>query len=219
MSAFPMQEKKDALQPNEQEVDLDAVWVKFRVWVYALLGGLILLAGGTWFYFNMKERAERTELEAQAILNGALDEQAILSLVERYPETDASAQALLLLAYRDYIQQNWGGMREFYQKLYERDGQRHPDLGAAALFGVGVSYEAERNWDKALESYALLTRTYPASYKAPEAKIAVARVHEARGEFDQARQLYENVLVSYPKSQWRAKVDQRLKILGAKTAQ
>jgi tetratricopeptide (TPR) repeat protein len=215
MSAFPMQEKKDALQPNEQEVDFDAIWAKLRIWVYGFLVALILLAAGIWFYFDLQNRAEAKELEAQKILNSAQDEQQMLSLVESYPQTDAASQALLLMAFREYTQQSWPKMREFYQKLYDRDSARRPDWAAAALYGIGVTYEAEKNWDKALEAYGMLSREYPKSYKAPEAMLASARVHEWMGDLEKARQIYENALTTYPESEWRVKAEQRLQLLGS----
>jgi outer membrane protein assembly factor BamD (BamD/ComL family) len=218
MSAFPMQEKKDVLQPNEQEVDLDAVWARFRVLIYSVLGLLVLAAAGVWFYFNLQKRAEAKEIEAQKILNTAMDEQTMVSLVDQFPQTDAASQALLLLAFREYTEQTWPAMRDYYQKLYDRDSARRPDWAAAALYGIGVTYEAEQNWDKALESYSMLSKNYPNSYKAPEAMLAVARVHEWKGEHEKARQVYENVQTTYPQSEWKAKAEQRLQLIGARAA-
>ena len=137
MSLLPIDEKKDALQPNEQEVDLDAAWRRVRSWVYVALGLLLAIAVGLSVYFHLKNREEETELAAQSMLVEAPNEAALQAVIEKYPSADAALQALMLLAFHKYEEGDWKSARESYQKVYEKAMPRQPDLAASGLFGVG----------------------------------------------------------------------------------
>ena len=213
MSLLPIDEKKDALQPNEQEVDLDAAWRRVRSWVYVALGLLLAVAVGLSVYFHLKNREEETELAAQSMLVEAPNEAALQAVIEKYPSADAALQALMLLAFHKYEEGDWKSARESYQKVYEKAMPRQPDLAASGLFGVGAAYEAEKNYGKSLEVYATLARQYPNSFKTVEAKMNEARVYELKGDLDKARKSYENIIVSYPRSEWKTRAEQRKKII------
>lgn len=217
MSILSAEDKRDALQPNEQEVDLDAVWKRVRGWVYAALGMALAVCIALAVYYHLQSEAEATELSAQSMLIEAPNEAALEIVVSRYPQSDAAIQALMLLGYRKFSQSDWKGSRENYQQVYEKASARHPDLAASGLFGVGASYEAEKNYDKSLESYAQLVRQFPNSFKVVEAKLGEARVLELKNDSAKALKAYENIIVSYPRSQWKSEAEQRKKIIESRT--
>jgi tetratricopeptide (TPR) repeat protein len=213
MSILSTEDTKDALQPNEREVDLDAVWRRVRGWIYAALGMALGVCIALAAYYHFQSEAAATELAAQSMLIQAPSEAALEIVVSKYPESDAAIQASMLLGYRKFSQSDWKGARESYQRVYEKAATRHPDLAASGLFGVGVSYEAEKNFDKSLESYAQLIRLYPKSFKAIEAKLGEARVFELKNDTAKAIRAYENIMVSHPRSQWKSEAEQRKKII------
>ena len=213
MDTFSTPSKSDALQPNEQEVDVQALWAKIRGWVIGAVVLLLLAGCGLWFYLYLERRQEKIELAAQSLLTTATDQQTLESIIQQYPQTDSAGQALILLGHGKCQQQDWDGARGYYQRLYERNNSKRSDLTASALFGIGVTYEAEKNWDKALEAYAQLTSSFPQSFKAVEAKLGAARVSELKGNNEKARQFYEDILVSDTQSVWKDEAERRLKML------
>ena len=94
MSILPTEVKQDALQPNEREVDLDAVWRRVRGWIYAAFGMILVVAVSFAVYFYLKNQQEQTELAAQSMLVEAPNEAALQLVIDRYPSTDAAIQAL-----------------------------------------------------------------------------------------------------------------------------
>ncbi len=216
MSLLPITPKKDVLQPNEQELDLDAVWRRVRSWTYVALGLLLAVAIGLAAYFYLKGQQEETEMAAQSMLIEAPSETALQAVTEKYPSTDAAVQALMLLAFHKFEGGDWKSARENFQKVYEKAAPRQPELAAAGLFGVGASYEAEKNYDKSLEVYARLVNQFPDSFKTVEAKMKEARIYELKGDSGKARKSYENIIVSYPSSEWKARAEQRNKMIGSR---
>jgi len=216
MSILPAENNKDVLQPNEQEVDLDAAWRRIRGWIYAALGLLLTAALAVSIHFQMKAGREETELAAQAMLIQAPNEGALEVVVQKYPSTDAATQARMLLAYYNYAQGDWNGARENYQAVYEQAAVRHPDLASAALFGIGMSYEAQKNFDKSIEAYHLLATRFPESFKAPESLMGEARIYEQKGDIQKARQTYENLIVKFPRSEWKNEAERRKAILSGR---
>jgi hypothetical protein len=178
MSILPAENNKDVLQPNEREVDLDAAWRKIRGWIYAALGLMLAGAVALSIHFRLKAQAEENELAAQTMLIQAPNEGALQVVIEKYPSTDAAIQGRMLLAYYNYSASDWKAARGNYQSVYEQAALRHPDLAAAALFGIGVSYEAEKQFDKSIEAYGLLVSRFPDSFKTAEAQMGEARVYE-----------------------------------------
>jgi TolA-binding protein len=217
MSLSPIEARKDVLQPNEQEVDLDVVWRRLRVWVFTVLGLLLVGAIATALYFHSQREKENAEIAAQTMLVEAPNEATLQAVIDKYPSSDAAIQALMLVAYYKYQNDDWKSARENYQKVYEKSASRQPDLAAAGLFGVGASYEAEKNYDKAIEAYGLLASRFPDSYKAVEAKMKEARVYELKGDIDKARKAYDNIIVTYPRSEWKSQAEQRKKLIEGRT--
>lgn len=216
MSLLPTDAAKDVLQPNEQAIDMDAMWARVRVWVYAGLVVILAVVAALFFYMRVKNQEEAAELAAQTMLIEATSESALQTLIETHPKSSAATQAMVLLAQQKYQETDWKTAREYYQKLYETAAMTYPDLAAAGLFGVGASYEAEKNYDKSLEAYTLMARQFPDSYKIVEAKLGEARIYELKNENDKAIRAYENIIVTYPSSPWKSEAEQRKKSIDAR---
>lgn len=213
MSVFSSGEEKDVLQPNEAEIDMNAVWRKVRPWFFGVLSVMVIVAFVIWIRINSQERKNAIEAKAQAILTSAVDEQTLEGLIAQYPNSDAATQALLLLASRKYQMGDWAGARGYYAKLASSPVGKQDDWVASAFFGEGMAWEAERKWDEAIGAFTRVTQMYPKSYKAPESKFAIGRVNEEKGDIVRARQVYEDVAVTYPQSAWKEEAQQRLKRL------
>ena len=62
---------------------------------------------------------------------------------------------------------------------------------------LAVNLEAQEKVDEALVNYQKIVAGYPASFSAPGALMAEARIYKARGKIDEAKRAYESVIGQY----------------------
>ena len=62
---------------------------------------------------------------------------------------------------------------------------------------LAVNLEAQEKTDEALAGYQKIVATYPASFSAPGALMAEARIYKAKGKLDEAKRAYESVIGQY----------------------
>lgn len=93
--------------------------------------------------------------------------------------------------------------------------QAHPtsELVPDALYFVGQSFSSE-NPDSALAYYRKVVKEYPTSSRAPAALYGLGLLAERRGDKATARDAYNQLLKSYPKSDEAALARDRLKAIG-----
>lgn len=93
--------------------------------------------------------------------------------------------------------------------------QAHPqsELVPDALYFIGQSFSSE-NPDSAATYYRRVVKEYPTSAKAPAALYGMGLLAERRGDKAGARDAYNQLLKSYPKSDEAALARDRLKAIG-----
>ena len=99
------------------------------------------------------------------------------------------------------------GLREMLQ-AYPKS-----DLVPDALYFVGQSFSSE-NPDSASAYYRKVVKEYPTSSRAPAALYGLGLLAERRGDKAGARDAYNQLLKSYPKSDEAALARDRLKAIG-----
>lgn len=99
------------------------------------------------------------------------------------------------------------GFREML-RVYP-NGERVPD----ALYFIGESFRTE-NADSAAAYYDQVAQTYPQSARAASALYNLGLLHERAKRTAAARDAYQRVVASYPKSDEAALARDRLKALG-----
>lgn len=99
------------------------------------------------------------------------------------------------------------GLREMLQ-AYPRS-----ELVPDALYFVGQSFSSE-NPDSASAYYRKVVKEYPTSSRAPAALYGLGLLAERRGDKAGARDAYNQLLKSYPKSDEAALARDRLKAIG-----
>jgi tetratricopeptide (TPR) repeat protein len=82
-------------------------------------------------------------------------------------------------------------LREFIDK-----NANHP-LIAGAWTSLGFTQQDQGKNDEALNTFQRVAATYPTSFAAPVALLAQARLYKVRGEMDQAKRLYEQVVSQF----------------------
>ena len=99
------------------------------------------------------------------------------------------------------------GLREMLQ-AYPKS-----ELVPDALYFVGQSFSTE-NPDSAAAYYRRVAKEYPTSSRAPAALYGLGLLAERRGDKTGAREAYNQLLKSYPKSDEAALARDRLKAIG-----
>ena len=87
------------------------------------------------------------------------------------------------------------------------------DLVPDALYFVGQSFSSE-NPDSAASYYRKVVKEYPTSSRAPAALYGLGLLAERHGDKAEARDAYNQLLKSYPKSDEAALARDRLKAIG-----
>lgn len=122
--------------------------------------------------------------------------EAYLKVAATHPKSSAGARALLLAAGSFFVE----GKYVEAQTQFERFRREHSDspFVGEALLGIGACLDAEGKAREAITTYKDLIAHHPGDVVLPQAKFALARLHEAQNEPDQARNLYEEVERTVP---------------------
>lgn len=88
--------------------------------------------------------------------------------------------------------------RRAFQEVFESDQQG--DLADNALFWIGETYFAAKDYANALRFYARVTNDYADENKAPDALFKAALTHERTGDLALARKTLQQVIDRYPYS-------------------
>jgi len=117
--------------------------------------------------------------------------QAYLKVAAEYPKTKAGARALLLAAGNLFAEGKYAEARTQFERFRREQGDS--PFAGEALLGMGACWDAQGDTRKAMTAYKDLIDRRPGDYVLPQARFALARLHEAQNELEQARNLYEEV--------------------------
>lgn len=88
--------------------------------------------------------------------------------------------------------------RRAFQEVFEADS--HGDLADNALFWIGETYFAAKDYVNATRFYARVTNEYADQNKAPDALLKTALTQERMGDLALARKTLQQVIDRYPYS-------------------
>ncbi|HEX2122146.1 MAG TPA: tol-pal system protein YbgF [Thermoanaerobaculia bacterium] len=91
-----------------------------------------------------------------------------------------------------------GEARQAFQSVYDADPAG--DLADNALFWIGETYFAAKDYNNALRFYARVTNDYADQNKAPDALYKTALAQERTGDLALARKTLQQVIERYPYS-------------------
>lgn len=183
-----------------------------------------LVAGAGWFWIASQQRRSLTvyadamtraqasqgpevspELKAAAIrdLEAALQE---------YPSAADAPRAAYQLGNLKYSIQQYSPARASYEIALVKGGT--DTVRTLAEAGIGYTWEAEKNYGKAAQTYeAALARLKPAEFMHEELLLDLARVQELAGRKDDAVRTYRRVLEN-PKARRTDEVKTKLARMG-----
>lgn len=98
--------------------------------------------------------------------------------------------------------------RQQFELVLESDPSG--DLADNALFWIGETYFAARDYVNAMRFYARVTNEYPDQNKAPDALLKTALAHERTGDLALARTTLQQVVERYPYSSSASSAKQEL---------
>lgn len=112
-------------------------------------------------------------------------------VAQEFPGTSAGERALLLAAGTLFTENKFAEARNEFSKFVQ-DRPQSP-FAATAAYGVACCLEAEHKQDEALAAYQNLSVRYPNSGVLDDAKLATARIYEAKKQPELALRIYDEL--------------------------
>jgi len=181
--------------------------IRIVYWLAAfIILGVVLV--GTAAY--KARHTSKVELASQEIFRARTIEELSKAL-EAAPAADLSATARLKLAQAYFIEGNY----TLAFNEYERFIATYPkhELIDAAHMGKIVCVEAQGLPDRALESYREFAASRTNSFLRTEAVFGTGRCLEQLDRLEEARQVYEELVVDLPYDLWAGRASEALREL------
>lgn len=196
-----------------------------------LIAALVLLVaavlgGAFWFWQETQERhAAAAYAPAMARLSAARGREMppearvaasreLEAALQSYPSATMAAEAAFELAGLRFADGQYAQARSTYEIARARASSK--TLQTLAQLGIATTWEAERNFPKAIEAYQTVLGTLtPGEFQFEETLVALARAYELAGKKDDAIQAYRRLLKDVPKTARADDVRARLASLGA----
>jgi tetratricopeptide (TPR) repeat protein len=119
--------------------------------------------------------------------------EAYLKVATEYPDSSAAARAVLLAAGGYFTQARYDQAKAQFERFLRefRGNSAYGDLQGEALLGVAASLEADGKLAEATTAYKDLVDHHPGDHVVPQARFALARLYEAQGKLELARDAYQ----------------------------
>lgn len=195
----------------------------------AALAGLVCLAalvtGGWFWYAREQHRALAAYADTLARVRPAQGPQAtpeargaamrsLEAVLATYPSAPAAPQAAYQLASLRYDTGDYGAARSAYEIVLARGASG--TLRTLARAGIGYTWEAERQYPKAIDAYTTALATLGAKDFYYEALLVdLGRAQELAGRKAEAIATYRRALKELPQARRGEEIRARLLSLGA----
>jgi len=207
---------------------VNVAWPAPRTLVAAGFGVLLVaaIAVGGWYWYDTQQRrvgaayadvltrtyaaqAPQAGADARARVARELEE-----LIARYPSGPSAAEAAYELGNLRYAAQQYPAARGAYELAVARAGS--PTVRTLARVSIGYTWEAERNFAKAVEAYQLVAKDLgPKDFLYEQTLLDLARAQELAGRQPDAVATYQRLLKELPAARRADEVRGRLVALGA----
>ena len=199
-----------------------------RTLVVAGALGLLLLAAlaAGWYWYDSQQRRVAaayaevlTRVYAAQSPQTSADERAhaqraLEAILAQHPSAGPVAEAAYELGNLRYAARQWAPARGAYEIAVARGAS--PTVRTLARTSIGYTWEAERDWGKAIEAFQAVARDLrPNDFLFDEVQFALARVQELGGKPADAISTYQRVLKDTPTAPRVEEARQQLMRLGA----
>jgi predicted negative regulator of RcsB-dependent stress response len=181
-------------------------WLEANARKVALGAAVIAVVAGTVFFFKY-QRGQRESAAAEALSLARAQagrsgpNAADLRRVQAsFAGTAAARQAGFLAAGALFAEGKFAEARAEFEK-FTRDNAADP-LAPPAALGVAACLESEKNLDGALAAYQSVIGKHPNDGVAIQAKLAIGRIQEAKGQHAEALKLYQETTRAGALSAW-----------------
>jgi len=187
---------------------------------------VLAAATGGWYWYDRQQRrvaamyadvmtrvysAQSPQAPADARVRA---QQELEQLLTQQPSAAPVAEAAYELGNLRYVARQWAPARSAYEIALAR-GQS-PTVRALARTSIGYTWEAERDWGKAIDAFGALARDLgPRDFLFDEVHFALARVQELGGKPADAVATYQRLLKEEPTGLRVEEARQQLIRLGA----
>jgi tetratricopeptide (TPR) repeat protein len=184
------------------------------------------IALGGWYWYQTQERriasayAEvMTRAHAARAPQASADTRAraaqdLEQVIAQYPSGAAAAEAAYELGNLRYAAQQYAPARGAYELAVARGGA--PTVRTLARSSIGYTWEAERNFAKAVDAYQSVAQDLrPQDFLYEQAQLDLARAQELAGRTPDAIATYQRLLKEMPSAHRGDEVRARLAVLGA----
>jgi len=188
--------------------------------------GLGVLAAGGWYWTSLtQQRAMAAYAGAMARAEPAFAPQAtaearlaaireLETVLTQHPSGHGAAQVAYQLGNLGYQAQQYAQARGAYELAVAQGAPR--TLRALSQGGVAYTWEAERNYPKAVESFkTALTGLGPKDFYYEELLLGLGRAQELAGQKTDAIATYRRALTELTQSRRAEEIRARLAALGA----
>jgi len=195
----------------------------------AVAVGIVLVAAialGGWYWYDAQQRrigAAYAEVMTRAYAaqtpQSTSDTRARVAheleeLIARHPSGPSAAEAAYELGNLRYAAQQYAGARSAYELTIARGAS--PTVRTLARVSIGYTWEAERNFAKAVDAYQTVARDLgPKDFLYEQTLLDLARAQELAGRATDAISTYQRLLKDVPTARRADDVRARLVALGA----
>lgn len=191
--------------------------------------GLVILAAialGGWYWYDTQQRrvaaayaqvmtrayaAQAPQAPSDARARAAQDLEEVIA---QHPSGASAAEAAYELGNLRYAAQQYAPARGAYEVAIARGGS--PTVRTLARASIGYTWEAERNFAKAVDAYQAVAKELgPKDFLYDQALLDLARAQELAGRTQDAIATYQRLLKDIPAARRADDVRSRLAALGA----
>ena len=207
---------------------MNVTWPAPRTLVAVGIAVVLLAAAsfGGWYWYDMQQRrigAAYAEVMTRAYAaqtpQATTDTRAQVAhdleeLIARHPSGPSAAEAAYELGNLRYVAQQYAAARSAYELAIARGAS--PTVRTLARVSVGYTWEAERNFPKAVDAYQTVARDLGAKdFLYEQTLLDLARAQELAGRPADAITTYQRLLKDLPAARRADDVRARLVALGA----
>ena len=207
---------------------MNVTWPAPRTLVAVGIAVVLLAAAsfGGWYWYDMQQRrigAAYAEVMTRAYAaqtpQATNDTRARVAhdleeLIARHPSGPSAAEAAYELGNLRYAAQQYAAARSAYELAIARGAS--PTVRTLARVSVGYTWEAERNFPKAVDAYQTVARDLGAKdFLYEQTLLDLARAQELAGRPADAITTYQRLLKDLPAARRADDVRARLVALGA----
>jgi predicted negative regulator of RcsB-dependent stress response len=167
--------------------------VNWRMIVYPILAGLVVLVAGFGIYYYQLNQREQAEEQAATALGDAKTPEDMAKVADQYPGTVQSGVALMRAAALLFDQGSFDVALKDYQSVVGME-KAPPELRDSAQLGIAATQEAAKQPDAAVESYLAVARKGNRSPFAPVAYHQAAQIYADRKDTANETQVFQQAV-------------------------